>query len=221
MYKIETHLHTVYSSSCGHLNAEEIVIGYLKAGYHGVAITDHFNWATYRYLQFDRLKPEDISKAFLEGYYRVREMGEKLGLKVYKGAEFRFNGSDNDYLVFGYGDHLLLEPEMVFRDGLEVFSPRCRAEGGLIIQAHPYRNACTPGESGFLDGVEVLNRNTDWDNHNDWALAFAEKNDLLQTSGSDCHTPDQIGRGGILSQTLPENDEEFVALLRSGAFALI
>ena len=67
MYKIETHLHTVYSSSCGHLDAEAIVNGYLKAGYHGVAVTDHFNWATYRFLGFDRLKPEEIAKAFLEG----------------------------------------------------------------------------------------------------------------------------------------------------------
>ena len=55
MYKIETHLHTVYSSTCGHLDAEAIVNGDLKAGYHGVAVTDHFNWATYRFLGFDRL----------------------------------------------------------------------------------------------------------------------------------------------------------------------
>lgn len=221
MYKIETHLHTVYSSACGHLDAEAIVTGYLKAGYHGVAITDHFNRATYRFLQFDRLKPENIAKTFLEGYYRVREAGEKLGLKVYKGAEFRFDGSDNDYLVFGYGDHLLWKPDKIFEDGLAVFSRRCRSEGGLVIQAHPYRNVCTPAQAECLDGVEVLNRNIDWDNHNDWALAFAEENDLLQTSGSDCHTPGQIGMGGILSRTLPENDGEFVSLLRSGNYTLI
>ena len=221
MYKIETHLHTVYSSSCGHLDAEAIVNGYLKAGYYGVAVTDHFNWATYRFLGFDRLKPEEIAKAFLEGYCRVREAGERLGLKVYKGAEFRFDGSDNDYLVFGFSDDVLREPAKTFKNGLAEFSRRCRSEGGLIIQAHPYRNVCTPAEAALLDGMEVLNRNTDWDNHNDWTLTFAEKNGLLQTSGSDCHTPAQIGKGGILSNTLPDNDEAFIALLRSGDYALI
>lgn len=221
MYKIETHLHTVYSSSCGHLDADAIVNGYLKAGYHGVAVTDHFNWSTYRFLGFDRLKPEEISKVFLEGYYRVREVGERLGLKVYKGAEFRFDGSDNDYLVFGFSDDMLREPAGLFKDGLSDFSRRCRSEGGLIIQAHPYRNVCTPAEAALLDGVEVLNRNIDWDNHNDWALAFAEKNGLLQTSGSDCHTSGQIGKGGIISRMLPENDGEFIALLRSRDYTMI
>ena len=221
MYKIETHLHTVYSSRCGHLDAETIVTGYLKAGYHGVAVTDHFNRVTCDFLGIDPRKPENLTELFLEGYYRVREEGEKRGLRVYKGAEFRFDGSDNDYLVYGYDNKLLEKPDALFKEGLSRFSRRCRESGVLILQAHPYRGACSPAHAGFLDGVETKNRNPDWDNHNDRALVFAEKHSLLKTSGSDCHTPAQIGRGGILAETLPEDDSGFIRLLRSGQYRLL
>ena len=69
--------------------------------------------------------------------------------------------------------------------------------------------------------MEVLNRNHDWDNQNPKALAFAQENNLIQTSGSDCHTPDQIGNGGIISDTRPEDDAALIQLLRSGNYTLI
>lgn len=221
MYKIETHLHTVYSSRCGHLDAETIVTEYLRAGYHGVVVTDHFNRTTCQFLGIDYQNPVNAPSAFLEGYYRILREGEKQGLKVYKGAEFRFDGSDNDYLVFGYDNRILTDPDGIFRAGLPALSSACRTDGALIIQAHPYRNVCTPADPSLLDGIEVLNQNPDWNNHNDWALAFAEKHNLLQTSGSDCHTHRQIALGGILTDILPESDTDFVRLLRSGKYSLI
>ena len=221
MYKIETHLHTVYSSRCGHLDAQAIVTGYLEKGYHGIIVTDHFSRVTCEFLNTDYAKPDHAAQLFLHGYRLLREEGLCRGLRVYKGAEFRFDGSDNDYLVIGYPDELLHDPDGTFREGLPAFSRRCRDAGALLIQAHPYRGCCTPAISQYLDGVEVLNRNPDWENHNDLALEFAQKHRLLQTSGSDCHKTHQIGNGGILTETLPQTDAELVALLRSGKYTLI
>lgn len=221
MYKIETHLHTVYSSRCGHLDAAAIVTGYLNAGYHGVIVTDHFSRVTCEFLNADYDRPTHAAELFLRSYHLLREEGLRRGLQVYKGAEFRFDGSDNDYLVIGYPDALLHDPDTTFKDGLNAFSHRCRESGALLIQAHPYRGCCTPADPRYLDGVETLNRNPDWDNHNDWALEFAQQHHLLQTSGSDCHKPHQIGNGGILTETLPESDAALIALLRSGEYTLI
>jgi iron complex transport system ATP-binding protein len=53
------------------------------------------------------------------------------------------------------------------------------------------------------------------------ALEYAHRFNLIQTSGSDCHTPAQIGNGGILCETLPETEVELIALLRSGNYTLI
>jgi predicted metal-dependent phosphoesterase TrpH len=221
MYKIETHLHTVYSSHCGHLDAETLVTEYRNKGYHGIIVTDHFNRYNCDWRGADYSRPEHAVELFQESYRRLLEAAAPQGMKIYKGAEIRFDGSDNDYLLIGYPDWLLHDADRVFKDGLAAFSRRCRQTDALLIQAHPYRGACSPADPRYLDGVEVLNRNQDWDNQNPKALEFAQVNGLLQTSGSDCHTPGQIGNGGIISDTLPEDDTALLKLLRSGRYTLI
>lgn len=221
MYKIETHLHTVYSSRCGHLDADTLVKRYLEKGYHGIIVTDHFNRYNCDWRGVDYSRPDHAITLFLESYRRLTEVATPYGMKIYKGAEIRFDGSDNDYLLIGYPDWLLYDADRVFKDGLAAFSQRCRQTNALLIQAHPYRGGCCPADPQYLDGVEVLNQNHDWDNRNPKALEFAQVNGLLQTSGSDCHTPNQVGNGGIICQTLPEDDDELLTLLRSGNYTLI
>lgn len=221
MYKIETHLHTCHSSACGQMTAREIVDAYVEAGYSGLILTDHYNRDTFRFLNVDCAAPGNHLEAFLTGYRELARIGKKRGLKIYRGAEVRFDGSWNDYLLYGYSDQLLRDPETVFTMGVERFYQLVNADGALLIHAHPYRNGGQPTTPAALDGVEVLNANYHQDNRNDLALAFALENDLLQTSGSDCHSPMHVGNGGILVETLPENDAELVALLRSGNYKLI
>jgi predicted metal-dependent phosphoesterase TrpH len=217
MYKIDLHVHTKYSSGCSCMDAESIVSDYLAAGYSGIVIADHYAPREIRNYQ-TALPPLE---RFLEGYYKVHEEGRKQGLRVYKGAEVNF-GDGNDYLVFGWDDPLLEDPEAVFAMGLERFSKHCRAAGALLIQAHPFRHVCTPADHRFLDGVEVLNMHPWWDSHNRDALAFAQKwPALLQTSGSDCHHPSHVGRGGIETAILPANEKELLTLLISGDYTLI
>lgn len=217
MYKIDLHVHTKYSSACSCMDAESIVKSYLAAGYSGIVITDHY--APREIRNYHTSLP--LLERFLEGYYKVYDEGLKQGLRVYKGAEVNF-GDGNDYLVFGWDDPLLEDPEAVFSMGPENFSKCCRAAGTLLIQAHPFRHVCTPADHRLLDGVEVLNMHPWWDSHNRDALAFAEKWPvLLHTSGSDCHHPAHVGRGGIETAILPANEKELAALLISGDYALI
>lgn len=221
MFKIEMHLHTRDSSACGQLTAEEIVSGYLAAGYSGLVLTDHYNRDTFSYLNVDLNAPTDKLGAFLTGYRNLVKAGEKRGLKIYRGAEVRFDGSWNDYLLYGYSDELLQDPEAVFTMGVEAFYRQVCADGALLIHAHPYRNGGEPTPAAALDGVEVLNANHHHDNRNDLALKFARENNLLETGGSDCHVASHIGKSGILVEKLPESDRELVALLRSKNYELI
>lgn len=221
MYRIETHLHTCHSSACGQMTAREIVDAYLEAGYSGLILTDHYNRDTFHYLGVDTTGPDDKLAAFLTGYRELARIGEKRGLKVYRGAEVRFDGSWNDYLLYGYSDALLQDPEAVFTMGVERFYELVKADGALLVHAHPYRNGGQPTTPTALDGVEVINANVHQDNRNDLALRFARENGLLETSGSDCHYPMHVGNGGILVDRLPENDTELVAMFRSGNYELI
>lgn len=220
MFKIETHLHTLYTSSCAIISAKEIVDGYLAAGYSGLIVTDHYSRDTFRHLHKDTNPGQDKVDAFLTGYRMVKEEGEKRGLKVYRGAEVRFDGSWNDYLLYGFSDELLRDPERIFTMGVEKFYLRCKADGAILIHAHPYRNGGNPTTEKALDGVEVCNANHDHEERNELALEFAQKYDLLQTAGSDCHGPKQVGNAGIEVEYLPADEKELVQLLRSRNYKL-
>lgn len=218
MYKVETHLHTCHTSRCGHLEAAEIARAYKAAGYAGVIVTDHYNQITYNYLNIDIHDDKDKLVPFLKGYHMLKEEGEKLGLRVYRGAEIRFYECDNDYLLYGYSDDLLADPAKVFEMGIAEFSKHAREDHALLIQAHPFRSPCHPVDAGYLDGIEVDNRNPRQINNNDLAKKYAMEHGLIETCGSDCHQTPDIGLGGIMMESLPEDDADLVRLIRQRRF---
>ena len=222
MYKIELHLHTKYSSGCGQLDEKEIISAYKTAGYHGIVVTDHFSRDTFQMKNIDPAAPVDRLTPYLEGYHKMKEEGEEQGIVIYRGAELRFDGSYNDYLFYNYPDELLQDPEKLFTMGLDKFIQLSRPTGALLIQAHPFRTMCEPADVQYLDGVEITNMHPWHENRNPLAKALADTDPrLIRTGGSDCHATDHIGRGGILSETLPQNDAELAALLRSGNYTII
>lgn len=221
MHKIETHLHTKHVSKCGWLDAASLVAGYKAAGYSGIIVTDHYNRITFDYLGLDLSSSQNKVRPFLEGYYRMAEEGEKQDIRIYKGAEIRFDECENDYLLYGYRDDLLSDPEAIFRMGIAAFSPIARGQGALIVQAHPYRGKCTPAIACYLDGIEVRNLNPRHESHNAWAAEYAERFGLLKLAGSDCHRTEDVAATGILSDEVPEDPMGMVRLIRSRRYSLI
>ncbi len=222
-YKIETHLHTTYVSRCGWLGAQAIARMYKECGYDALCITDHYNRTTFDYIEQDLSKHKiDVYQDFLLGYRRVKKEAEALGIRVYEGAELRFDGSENDYLLYGFHHELLEDPETVISEGLEAFAPKYRADGALLIQAHPYRAKCNPMPAELLDGIEIYNASPRHNSHNELAHAYAQEHGLtIMTSGSDAHRPGDQGRSGITADYLPKDSFEFAQLLRSGEYDLI
>lgn len=221
MYKIETHLHTKYSSKCGWLDEKTLIEGYKAAGYSAIVVTDHFNRTTFDYLNVDLSSDVDKVQRFLEGYHRMKEEGKRQGIKIYKGAELRFDECENDYLLYGYHSELLRDPESIFRMGIAGFAPIYRAAGALLVQAHPYRKKCTPAIACYIDGVEIRNTSPRHENRNALAVEYANQFGLIGTCGSDCHRPEDIGCGGILTEELPEDSYSFARLLRAGKFQIM
>lgn len=221
MYKIETHLHTAYISHCGWMGAEAIIKSYKAAGYAAICVTDHYNRECFDYAEIDLTKPGSKTNAFLLGYRRLVREAQSCGIKVYEGAELRFDGSENDYLLYGFHHELLADPDTLMREGLAAFAPKYRADGALLIQAHPYREVCCPSPAEYLDGVEVINCNPRHNSHNDLALAYAKEHNLIMTAGSDCHRVEDVGISGIMTDVLPNDGFEFAQLIRSGNYKLI
>lgn len=220
MYKIEIHLHTAHSSSCGKVDADTIARLYAAAGYSGIVVTDHFSRKN-----FDKhgWKISGTSlPQFLDGYHRLTEAAKPYGIKVYRGAEIRFDGSPNDFLLYNYPDELLSDPNDIFTMGVEKFHELSRQAGALLIQAHPFRDQCSPVDHRAIDGVELYNFHPRHDPHTDKVLSFANAHPgLIRTSGSDFHQLQDAARGGILTECVPRDEVQLAQILKSGAFELI
>ena len=222
MYKIETHLHTNHVSQCARLKADHLAKRYYEGGFSAIAVTDHYNIETWKYRNINVKTNKKVMRTVLEGFYHMEEACAKYGIKVYKGLELRFYENDNDYLFYNFDDEMLEDADEIMALGIASFSKEFRKNGSLLIQAHPFRKPCVPVAPHLLDGIEVCNCNPRHNSRNFLALEFADLNPhLIRTAGSDCHQLGDECAAGIISETLPANDAEFVALLRSGKYELI
>lgn len=192
---IDTHVHTSEVSSCGRVTAKDMVNYYKKAGYDGIIITDHYFDGYFESLPYDRWA--DKIDCFLSGYRAALEAGNQLGLKVLLGMELRFEGSLDDYLIYGIDEKYLIENPELYKHSLESFRESIEGTGILIFQAHPFRSWVKVADPALLDGVEVMNGNPRHESHNDLAFSFASKHGLMMSAGSDAHQPEDVGICGI------------------------
>lgn len=211
-YKLELHAHTSPASRCGEVKPEDVVTIFHNAGYDGIAITNHF---------FE--KPQkDFLDIYRDDFFRARETGEKLGMKVYLGAELRFlHENDNDYLFYGFDISQLEEMySYVTGDGtLENFVKNFKTDDMFLLQAHPFRDNMITGFEEYLDGIEVFNMHPNHNSRVALAARLAEKNGKIATMGTDYH---HIGHDNLCATRapfLPQNEAELVSLLKDGDFA--
>ena len=213
-FLIETHVHTAEVSPCGKVPAREMVGLYGDAGYDGLIITDHY----IRSLPAFREKADARTRVerYLEGYRKAREEGEKTGILVFWALEATLDAiPNNDFLVFGVTEELLTAHPELYSYSPDRFRAVVSSSGALIIQAHPFRNYCSVQPLSFIDGVESFNGNPRHESSNGRAAAFAAENGLIETSGSDAHQVQDVGRGGMLLPYRPDTIADFVMMLRN------
>lgn len=210
----ETHCHTSEVSICGKVAAKDVVENYIKAGYSGIVITDHFNRHTFH------SRPKDMAEYYLAGY-RAAKATAGNRLTVILGMELTFYENDNDYLVYGMTEDFIRQYPNMMELGLERFCALAHENGMVIFQAHPFRNRMTVMPPGLLDGVEVYNGNPRHDSRNDIARMWAEKYEKKMSSGSDYHQSEDLARGGIAVKEPLFDAADIVRVLMNGEAELI
>ena len=197
-YRIELHAHTTPVSLCSQVTPEEMVRTYKGLEYDGVVITNHF------VNQPDLGSKQEYMDRYMKDVADTQEWGEKLGLRVYLGAEIRFNENVNDYLVFGVDRAMLEEIYDLLPYGVEHFRRHYAMPDSLFIQAHPLRNGIQPVDPALLDGIEAFNMHP---NHNSRvgksAACVKEYPHWIITAGSDFHHPNQ-GHEGLAAARFAE-----------------
>jgi predicted metal-dependent phosphoesterase TrpH len=196
---------------------------YKKAGYDGMVITDHYIERFYT-IWF----PEDVEglthqqqvKRWLRGYYAAKEAGDQIGFTVLPGAEVRFDGHPNDYLVYGLHETFFYTVPRLneLKDVNELLT--LLPPDVCVVQAHPFRDGMEVANPAGLFGLEVFNGGTE-KFRNDMAKQFALHYGMPMTSGSDIHGMNRLGKGGIETNVRIQKAEDLIAVLRSGNYTLI
>ena len=181
----EIHCHTKEVSACSWVDAERVVNLHKETGFEGICITDHYHEAYFK--SHNGLSEKEIVDSYLSGYRCARQIGEKIGLKVFLGMEIKFPEGPNDYLVYGISEKLIYNNPYMFKMGLEKFSAFAKQEGLLLLQAHPFRNNMVRVNPLHLDGVETINANLRHYASNHLSKKYAKENNLLEMGGSDFH----------------------------------
>lgn len=210
-YIYETHMHTSEASACSGTEGRKFIKYMSELGYSGIIITDHF-------FNGNSCVPKDLPwekrvEMYCSGYKHALQEAKETGsdLNVMFGIEYNFKG--DEFLLYGVDEKWLLDnPDIMEKDRFEVYRS-VHDYGGIMIQAHPYR------ERGYLseihltpsvcDGAEVYNAgNPDW--QNSLAYEYAAERKFRMSSGSDIHNPGQPDMGGMCFDHKINSIDEYV-----------
>lgn len=216
-YLYETHLHTNQGSACGANTGAEMAKACKKAGYSGLFVTDH-NWGGNTCINKELPWDRWIS-LYARGYYDAKKYGMANDLDVFFGMETGFNGTE--FLVLGLLPEDFLDIPELRGGSVEDQYRLVHSKGGIVIQAHPYREEVYIPEvrvfPEFCDGLEGSNathccprskyhNNPKWD---DLARKLANEKNKPMTAGSDIHGLDILG-GGVAFKRRIRTAKEFI-----------
>jgi predicted metal-dependent phosphoesterase TrpH len=218
MFYYELHSHTNTASLCSIVEPEEYINFYIKRGFSGMVVTDHFyhgNTSVNRRLPWDMFIDE-----YCEGYYRAKREGDKHGFSVFFGFEQKFIDGNDEYLVLGISPEWLKNhPEIRDMDRIPFYDTIHKA-GGFVIQAHPFRERYYISDIrlslDYVDAVEVYNQG-DTEIQTRRAYEYAKNLGLPMTAGTDIHSiHDREIVGGVGFENKINDVSELIEEIKNG-----
>ncbi len=220
MFKTELHLHTSPVSRCAHVDAASAIGQYIEWGYDTVVVTNHMSPALFsKELTCDHDDWHAVVDYYLSDYRIAKKTaGDKMNVLL--GMELRVRENANDYLVYGIDEQFVYDMGNPLDIKLKNIVPMIHEAGGIILQAHPFRDKMTVTNPKLIDGIEVVNFTAGHDSRNDIACMWAKKFDMLGICGQDYHNRDYIIGAGILTDTLITNEKQLRDILVSRNFKM-
>ncbi len=218
-YRTELHAHTSPVSVCADFTPEEVVK--LYKGYDAVTITNHFKYND-RLMRFEKEPTaEEYVSWYLADYYKAVEAASGQNMKVILGAEIRFSENNNEYLVYGVDEEILIEIYKSLEYGIEGFKRNDVLKQVLIVQAHPFRDGMTDINPEWVDGIEGFNMHNGQNSRISKTVKFAKDNNkTILTAGSDFHHSNGQKMSALLTDISVENSFELADILRKRNYAL-
>lgn len=209
-YKTELHAHTSPCSNCSEMTPEDVVTKYKEINYDSIVICNHF--CNYMAHYDDKTK---ALKAYLDDYYKTHTLGKEYGLSIILGCEIRFEGSSNDYLLFGIEADDLYDCYDYIEKDVESFSKWFRNDKRVFIQAHPFRDRMTRANPELIDGIETFNFHPNHNSRCSVAAKYAAEHDMLVTCGTDFHHDGHQGQIALLTKEPVTDSHKLAEILKS------
>ncbi len=206
--KIDLHVHSGFSI-CASTTYKEAVELYAQANIN-IVLCNHYN-ALYTTPYGGAYSKHDYPLRYVEEFYRTRDYGDKLGVKVLFGIEAAICLPDcpyAEYLIYGASPEFVLDnPRLYELDQKELYA-LCKQNDLFLVQAHPFRKeqGHFPHDMKSVDGVEI-NCHYRFLREEERVRALAKENNLIITCGSDFHTAGQQGAGGIICEDIKDEKE--------------
>ncbi len=171
--RLDLHIHTDYSKD-SNLDTSEVIKVSKKRGLDGIAVTEHNT---------------------IQGGVKAQKLNDDPDFKVIVASEVHTDMGE----IIGY----FLNEEIKSRDLYEVID-EMRAQDAVISIPHPYDvfrfSALKPNKEVLkhVDCVEAFNARCMFSRFNKMAKELAGNTGLAMTAGSDAHTLQEIGSGGVI-----------------------
>lgn len=194
---IETHLHNSEASPCAVMPARDIPALYLKAGYQGIVVTNHFSEYCLNTL-LKRSTPFESVKAFFSNSRLAADAASSHGLKSFVGAEVTLAQYGwQDYLLYGELEEGFCDHPLLYLYTHEQLFELAHKYGWAVFQAHPFRAGCSVGDPQYMHGIEFFNGHNNGEDSDDRAQKFVNKFGLKSIAGGDFHNRGAEGKAGI------------------------
>jgi predicted metal-dependent phosphoesterase TrpH len=228
-YKYEMHAHTSPLLG-GAGDIRDFIDALIEKGFSGMVVTNHFFLGD---TKIDRELPwEEFVDYYRRDYLLGLEHAKERDFDLLFGIEEGVGTSENkirhgkEILIYGISPDFLAEHPELKGANAEKYAEVIHAAGGLLFQAHPYRERWyipSPGPIDaldLLDGIEVCNASNkpEW---NEMAQSLANERALKCVAGSDAHTAKGTGRAGIAAKERLRTNEDLIRVLKSGDYKII
>lgn len=222
-YLYETHLHTKQASACSANTGYDMAKAAREAGYTGIIVTDH-NWGGNTGIDRD-LPWEEWIKEFEKGYLDAKRYGDTHDFDVFFGYEAGYEGTE--FLIYGVDAAWMMAHPEIRTATVEEQYRLVHEAGGMVIHAHPYREEWYIPEIRLfpkhVDGVEGVNathschlsKSHNVPEYDVRAIAYANKEGLPMTAGSDIHSTLMFGGGTAFKRRLT-SIKDYCEAIRSG-----
>ncbi len=219
LYRYDMHCHSSDCSGCARTPAKDMVHKYKESGYAGLVLTDHFIFGN---SAVDKTLPwEERMKCYYDAYLAAKEEGDKIDFDVIFGIEHAYD-SGKEMLCYGIDLKFLTDNPDIPEITIDEFARRLHKAGGILIQAHPYRERSyidpnVEPRVDLIDGIEVYNAGNK-PHENAKAIALSKEHGGIIISGGDYHgwPGEPTNRAGIALPYRVKTSEELITALKRG-----